>query len=643
MKFSGRIQKGKIYAIPGYTRTIEKTSWGAFLVRDADGSEVGRRSTRDAALRLITEGPRSNPTTHYTQPDLFGGESSAPVFTPLEELTDAEIRTLPRKAFSDDEWDEIGMANRYHVMLGEIERGASYEDFSSEDWKELPLKYRAIVLRNDAEKEELAEGQGSDLFDDDLEEKLDAMVGPQQAAYLTRLIKEKEITRSEIPDDFYDNYFKDTAAEDALYEEGTPDGDRVLSVAKALQDAYEHATSLEGRQGMNDEETIEYEIHNTTERSLARNADAAEELERLRGDIEDDYDYEEDEVYSAIMEAIQEPSNWRIELKECDPYRRTADDVYSYSVRGDIWLGNDPALLVESLDDLSRRFEDSDMDQIWNNLSDDWVYNKKEVQLFLNREKNQWGRKVEIQRDGLDTSVCVVANPNWDAIRRAVGDALDIDLDFDEIEADRTGGEPDFESKEVDESQRISVGGEFDGEGWRLYELEVENLPPEGDRKTGLNHCIGDPKQGYIRRLQNGTARAFSVRLPNGKRVVSIFAQTVPGTNQIMAIEQIKGNSNRLPGTTSYNGDRPHNKRKNTEEVKRIIDVLHYLGINPYTVKDLHPPSDPHAVLGHPEIQEYLEGYGFAPPKGGGRYGWEKNPAEWPVPAGPRLDFGFHQ
>jgi len=49
-----RIQKGKRYRIPGSTWTIEKVPWG-YMVRDADGNEIGTRSTKEAALRLLSD------------------------------------------------------------------------------------------------------------------------------------------------------------------------------------------------------------------------------------------------------------------------------------------------------------------------------------------------------------------------------------------------------------------------------------------------------------------------------------------------------------------------------------------------------------------------------------------------------------
>jgi hypothetical protein len=56
-----RIQKGKLYRIKGTTNTIEKTSWGAFLVRDKHGNEIGKRSTKAAALNLAATGTKKNP------------------------------------------------------------------------------------------------------------------------------------------------------------------------------------------------------------------------------------------------------------------------------------------------------------------------------------------------------------------------------------------------------------------------------------------------------------------------------------------------------------------------------------------------------------------------------------------------------
>lgn len=55
---------------------------------------------------------RKNPTVG-THPDLFKGES--PIFVPLEDLTEAQIKKLPRSAFSEDEWEEVDEDVQEHI------------------------------------------------------------------------------------------------------------------------------------------------------------------------------------------------------------------------------------------------------------------------------------------------------------------------------------------------------------------------------------------------------------------------------------------------------------------------------------------------------------------------------------------------
>lgn len=48
-----------------------------------------------------------------THPDLFEGESR--IYVPLDDLSEDEIVALPRKAFSEDEWDELGENLQWHI------------------------------------------------------------------------------------------------------------------------------------------------------------------------------------------------------------------------------------------------------------------------------------------------------------------------------------------------------------------------------------------------------------------------------------------------------------------------------------------------------------------------------------------------
>lgn len=105
-----------------------------------------------------------------------------------------------------------------------------------------------------------------------------------------------------------------------------------------------------------------------------------------------------------------------------------------------------------------------------------------------------------------------------------------------------------------------SIGG-ASAKGMYVAELAPEDLAYESDQ---LGHCIGDPRHMHLHSARMGKTRVFSVRTPVGKVKFTIETDK-SGRN----INQIKGNSNRLPGYAAGSSE-----MTKSDEVRLVVDFL---------------------------------------------------------------------
>jgi hypothetical protein len=92
---------------------------------------------------------KKNPET-YKQPDLFEEEDTYR-FVPMEDLTEEQLKSLPRSAFSSDEWEELDEDIKVHILVGGNPNDPNLKrlDFDEDDWEELPGSVQEFIYEND--------------------------------------------------------------------------------------------------------------------------------------------------------------------------------------------------------------------------------------------------------------------------------------------------------------------------------------------------------------------------------------------------------------------------------------------------------------------------------------------------------------
>ena len=118
-------------------------------------------------------------------------------------------------------------------------------------------------------------------------------------------------------------------------------------------------------------------------------------------------------------------------------------------------------------------------------------------------------------------------------------------------------------------------------DGFYVLDLLPQELPKEG---KNMGMCVGRPDMGYARAVAQGQTKILSLRRPSGKPLFTIEVSVQKG--RISAVHQIKGKANRLPGWDLGKESRGAFKE---DEVRRTLELLEKIGIDPTDARDLRP------------------------------------------------------
>ena len=194
-----------------------------------------------------------------------------------------------------------------------------------------------------------------------------------------------------------------------------------------------------------------------------------------------------------------------------------------------------------------------------------------------------------------DTGETFDVYADWDKIAEAVQESLN-EIGRP-VEEDRPGTPPPEERV----TYRFS-------DGFYIQELANSDLPGEGEE---LHHCIWKPEQGYVKALQKGWIRVFSLRRPSGKPLIT-FAFDLDSDGNISEMQQAKGKANRKPGFDLGKAGIDYMKDMKKFEVEKTFEFLekglgmHIEDMEDHGTRDLAPAisvtqhlyseSDPWAV-----------------------------------------------
>jgi hypothetical protein len=167
------------------------------------------------------------------------------------------------------------------------------------------------------------------------------------------------------------------------------------------------------------------------------------------------------------------------------------------------------------------------------------------------------------------------ADPDWDKIEEAVQDLL----------ADEDPEKPE-EEVSTDPEERVLYRWR---DGFYVLNLLASELPAEG---KAMGMCVGRSDMGYIKAVKSGRTQIWSLRRPSGKPLFTFEVKAVaPGSKKPqLAIVQIKGKANRLPGWDLGQEGRGAFKK---DEVDRVMEfLLEFKDAKlslPYEIRDLEP------------------------------------------------------
>ncbi len=116
-------------------------------------------------------------------------------------------------------------------------------------------------------------------------------------------------------------------------------------------------------------------------------------------------------------------------------------------------------------------------------------------------------------------------------------------------------------------------------DGFYVAELPASALRQEG-RELGI--CVGS--HGYPEKVRSGRTKIFSLRTAAGRPKFTIEADMMHGMSDPVAIRQVKGKGNRLPGFDAGGGG-----TFKADEVAKLAEFIRSLGIDPAGVNDMKP------------------------------------------------------
>jgi hypothetical protein len=257
------------------------------------------------------------------------------------------------------------------------------------------------------------------------------------------------------------------------------------------------------------------------------------------------------EIEAALLEAMQDNNNW--------------DFTYGTNEYGEAFLktSSNQSFYIEA-DEIDALTEHMHPDEIAVALAEI----NHATYLSLKPEDLEQ-QKYALEIDGYVT-YWSDANPDWEKLSAAVAQTLGIDALADEAE------------EVVALPPEARVLHTFPDKFFVL-DLTPEELPAES---KAMGMCVGDPRYRYAQEVRAGRTKILSLRRPSGKPLFTIEALVGPG-RLINEIVQIKGKANRLPGWDL--GKVGFDYALKTDEVKKVIELVETLGIDPETVEDLKP------------------------------------------------------
>jgi hypothetical protein len=325
-----------------------------------------------------------------------------------------------------------------------------------------------------------------------------------------------------------------------------------------------------------DEDELFREVEDLFEHYLAED-DLIEQARQRGGDYDiDDLieswtadGYSEDQVETAVREALQDQNNWVLERgseygRAFYKLGRGEQSVYAERSEIDEVLdGMFPDEVEAALDGVNR---ETDLD-----LSDgETTIDRRGLTRRGHDIRGKYGIDIYV-----DTNDYVDADPDWDKIEESVKDTLK--------DREPKGGEA--KPLELDEARVVHRYKD----GAYVYNLVPEELPGEG---KAMGHCVGRPGMGYGRAVHRGEIAVLSLRTESGRPKFTIEAKLTSDKRLaknkwgIWDIKQIKGKANRLPG---WDLGKEGVGAMKEDEVAKLIELMDALGLRPGDVHDLQP------------------------------------------------------
>lgn len=542
-----------------------------------------RAARRDAALEAggVVENPQLG-----VHPDLFkkqgerrgaGGRfkkrppADTPMFVALESLSAEQILELPRAAFTESEWEQLDDEVRDEIMSHEetpLENMILEDPFDDHRWDCLPgavQRRLATGWTRDAIDVEVWEGLPKDLRELIHEHE------PRSLARIDRLVAY-----------FVDRY--NSTIND-------PDYSYVLESAREDLSSFLHE---------NADHLVDRAVRNGNEGHV--------------DEIVDDFmakGFTKKQVTDAIDEALQDTDNYIDE-----PSDNGSGSFYTGSANvGSLYIEHHTYkdALVDMYDDEI----EAAIEKI--NTETDNAFDARYRSSNSFTVENVKRPTFSVERD-IDAYSYVDFEPDWDQIASAVEKIL-ANIEPEDLEAASALADTALSRRSQSEGMR-RVWTFPDGFYW--FELTPEDMVAEGahwvckthgptydvsvnyedrtaicqecDRagvsaavlpnEDSLKHCIGDPQYEYPQTVERGAGRAFSLRRPSGKRLLSLFAD-LNLRGEITDISQVKGKANRLVGWDLSKAG--VGKLKEDEVIKTILFIRDYLKFNPLKVGDLEP------------------------------------------------------
>ena len=278
----------------------------------------------------------------------------------------------------------------------------------------------------------------------------------------------------------------------------------------------------------------------------------------------------EDEIRGAINNALREADNYEFEITG----NEYGAAFYKSKVSGQqIYIEGDA--LVEMVKGL----HPDEIERAAKEINRETYLNLKAKDL----EPRYYGTGAQYAHEftvDIEPDFYFEATPDWDKIKAAALEELGVD---------------EAALPEVATPPETRIIYRF-SDGWYVQDLLSSELPEE-TRRMG-NICVGKPEFGYIGAVKAGTTKIYSLRNKAGKPILTIEASqrmSDEGQHLPPKIKQIKGSGNRLPGWALHKQGKGGYKAMNVDEVKRAVEFIQSLGVDPASVSDLDPARD--AVL----------------------------------------------